>query len=184
MALQTAPDQTVTEPVTLLALKNRLKLTATTDDGQLTGHITAAREFAERVTNRCLAARQFIDYRDRFPYPSEDLHIPAPPLVSVDLVEFLDNTYTWQTWDSTEYWVAANNLPAVLQPKVGFAYPFPVKARDSVRITFTAGAGLPVIGVPQHWQTNILDIAIFMYENAGVMKVPTDLVNIPRIYVF
>jgi uncharacterized phiE125 gp8 family phage protein len=182
MALQTVPNQTITEPVTLAELKARIQLTSTADDAKLTGLITAAREFAERITNRCLAARQFVDYRDGFPFPSDDMQIPAPPLVSVDIVEYLDSTYTYQTWDASEYFVAEHNVPAVLRPRIGKTYPCPVRSRDSVRVTFTAGAGR-IDGMPEHWKLNLMDIAIFMYENAGV-KVPDTLVNIPKIYVF
>jgi len=183
MSFQTVSGQTITEPVTLEALKARLKLTSTADDLQLTGIITAAREFAERVSNRCLAPRQLISYRDGFPPPYEPIVLPLPLLVSVDLVEYLTvdpttDVDTWTTWDASEYRVAAHNVPAALTAKIG-PYPCPVRTPGNVRVTFTAGAG----DIPQHWQLNIQDIAIFMYENAGVV-VPTTLCNIPRIYHF
>jgi len=180
MSLQTVSGQTIVEPVTLAALKSRIKLTSTVDDSQLTGLITAAREFAERISNRCLAPRQFIDYRDCFPYPTKELQIPRPPLVSVDRVEYLEDDYqTWTTWDPSEYWVALSNIPAILQPRRGFTYPPTLMhTAGCVRITFTAGSDLPL-----HWTLNITDIAVFMYENAGV-PVPTNLVTIPKIHNF
>lgn len=195
MSLQTVSGQTITEPVTLAALKARIKLTSTADDGQLTGIITAAREFAERISNRCLAPRQVIEYRDSFPYPTKELLIPRPPLVSVDKVEYLEDDYvTWAVWDPSEYWVALNNVPAILQPRRGFTYPCTlIHTAGCVRITFTAGDATvtSVNGVntltpnplPQHWQLNIEDIAVFMYENAGV-TVPASLVTIPKIHYF
>lgn len=179
MSLQTVSGQTITEPVTLVALKARIKLTSTADDAQLTGLITAAREFAERISNRCLAPRQFVEYRDCFPYPTKELQIPRPPLVSVDKVEYLDDDYqTWLLWDASEYWVALSNVPAILQPRRGFTYPPTLGQAGCVRLTFTAGEP-----IEQHWQNNLLDIAIFMYENAGV-PVPTNLVTIPKIHYF
>jgi uncharacterized phiE125 gp8 family phage protein len=180
MSLQTVSGQTITEPVTLAALKDRIKLTATADDVQLTGLITAAREFAERISNRCLAPRQFVETRDGFPYPTKELVIPRPPLVSVDLVEYLDVDYvTWLLWDPSEYWVALNNVPAVLQPRRGFTYPPTLMSTAGcARLTFTAGAAIEA-----HWALNIEDIAVFMYENAGV-PVPTSLVTIPKIHYF
>jgi uncharacterized phiE125 gp8 family phage protein len=194
MSLQTLPGQTITEPVTLAAVKDRIKLTSTADDVQITGLITAAREFAERISNRCLAPRQFIDYRDGFPYPGAPVIIPAPPLVSVDLVEYLTidpatELDVWATWAATEYRVANSNVPALLTAKS--AYPCPVRAPGNVRVTFTAGAAtmtgtppaLTPSPLPQHWQLNIEDIAVFMYENAGV-QVPTSLVTIPKIHYF
>lgn len=181
MSLQTVPGQTIIEPVTLPSLKDRIKLTSTADDAQLIGIITAAREFAERISNRCLAPRQFIEYRDGFPYPTKELLIPRPLLVSLDLVEYLEDDYqTWTTWDATEYWVAKSNVPAILQPRRGVIYPTTLQSTAGcVRITFTAG----VEPLEQHWQLNILDIAVFMYENVGVV-VPTSLVTIPKIHYF
>jgi hypothetical protein len=180
MPLQTVPGQTIEEPVTLAALKARIKLTSTADDTQLTGLSTAAREFAERISNRCLAPRQFIDYRDGFPYPTKELVLPMPPLVSLDKAEYLGDDYqTWTTWNATEYWVAVNNVPAILQPRRGFTYPPTLMhTAGCVRLTFTAGAP-----VEQHWALNLQDIVVFMYENAGV-PVPTSLVTIPKIHYF
>ncbi len=182
MSLQTVSGQTINEPVTLAALKARIKLTSTADDTQLTGIITAAREFAERISNRCLASRQMVEYRDRFPYPTKEMLIPRPPLVSVDKVEYLTEDYqTWALWGPSEYWVAINNVPAIIQPRRGFTYPCTLEhTAGCVRITFTAGQVDPL---PQHWQLNIQDIATFMYDNPGVV-VPTALVTIPKIHYF
>lgn len=180
MSLQTVPNQTITEPVSLAALKARIKVTSDADIAQLTGILTAAREFAERISNRCLAARQMVEYRDAFPYPTKGLLIPRPSLVSVDAVEYLTDDYqTWETWDASEYWVAVNNVPAVIQPRRGFTYPPTLTGVPGcVRITFTAGGA-----IPQHWCLNIEDIAAFMYDNPGTV-VPTSLVTIPKIHYF
>ncbi|HZP06771.1 MAG TPA: hypothetical protein VFB43_17865 [Terracidiphilus sp.] len=172
-------------------VKKRINLTATADDGRLTGLITAAREFAERITNRCLAPRQLIDYRDGLPYPGRELLIPLPPLVSLDLVEVLEDDYvTWTPWDSSQYWVALYNQPAILQPRRGFTYPTTLeRIAGCVRITFTAGHATVVNSVltpeplPQSWQENLADIVTFQYENVGV-RVPPELVTIPKIHYF
>lgn len=186
MALQTVPGQNIVEPVTLDALKQRIKLTSTGDDAQLTGIITAAREFAERISNRCLAPRQLIDYRDGFPNYCEPLLIPLPNLVSLDLIEYLTidpvtGADTWTTWASTEYRVAANNVPALVRPKASYTYPTPERAPGNVRVTFHAGPD--TYGLPLHWILNLEDIAVFMYENAGV-QLDTALVTIPKIHYF
>lgn len=181
MSLQTVSGQTIVEPVTLADLKGRIKLTSTADDTQLTGLITAAREFAERVSNRCLAPRQYVETRDSFPYPTAPLILPRPPLVSVDKVEYLLDDYTWTTWDASEYWVALNNVPAALQPRKVSGYVYPptlIHTPGCVRITFTAGGT-----IEKNWALNIEDIAVFMYENAGV-PVPLSLVTIPKIHTF
>ena len=195
MSLQTVLGQNITEPVTLAALKSRIKLTSTADDSQLTGIITAAREFAERISNRCLAPRQMVEYLDCFPYPTKEVVIPRPLLVSLDAVEFLTDDYvTWATWDPSEYWVALNNIPAILQPRRGFTYPAVLGGTAGcIRITFTAGHAtktivnnepvLTPLPLPQSWQLCIEDIAVFMYENAGVAT-PTTLVTIPKIHYF
>ena len=90
-----------------------------------------------------------------------------------------DDYQTWATWDASEYWVALNNYPAMLQPRRGYTYPPTLMhTAGCVRLTFTAGGP-----IEQHWALNIEDIAVFMYENVGV-PVPTSLVTIPKIHTF
>jgi uncharacterized phiE125 gp8 family phage protein len=195
MSLQIEPT-TITEPVTLAALKARMKLTSTADDTQLTGIITQAREIAERVSRRCLAYKSLAYTMDRFPYPHEPIRVPVPPLISLTSITFFDETVTEQTLDPSEYWVAAQQIPALIAPKPGIVWPPTARLPGAVTLNFTAGYNYPgaaAVGstpaippgpaLPVSWANNIMDLAVFIYENAGV-RVPESLVQIPKVYVF
>lgn len=168
----------VSEPVTLAEVKSRLRLASTADDAMLTSHITAAREFAEKISNRSLAAKSYAYILDRFPAPGQPIRVPMPPLVSVTAVKWLDSDLTQQTWDASEYFVANMQSPALIVPKPGFVYPSAAKVPGAVEVDFVAGAG-----IINDWKRSIQDVVVFMYENPGA-AIPVELVQIPKIYLF
>ena len=194
MSVQIVPGQTITEPVTLAALKMRLHLTSTADDAALTGIITQAREFAERVSRRSLAYKSYAYYLDRFPYPHEPIRVPAPPLISLTSITYYDETLTEQTLLAAEYWTTPAQVPALVIPVPGNVWPSAARVPGSVVINFNAGFGYPgdttttpptPAGpvIPVSWANNITDIAVFAYENAGA-PIPESLVQIPKVYIF
>lgn len=193
MSLQITPALTITEPVSLAALKARMKLTSTADDTQLAGIITQAREFAERVSRRSLAYKSYAYSLDRFPYPHEPLRVPVPPLIAISSITYLDGTLTEQTLDPSEYFVAPNQIPALIVPAPGNVWPSTARVPGAVTLNMTAGYGYqgqstPTVipagpPLPVSWLNNVIDIAVFMYENAGV-AVPESLCQVPKVYVF
>ena len=193
MSLQIVPLQTITEPVTLDQMHARLHLSSTGDDTSIAGIITQAREFAERVSRRSLAYKSYAYYMDRFPYPHEPIRIPAPPLISLTQISYYDDTLTEQILDPSEYWTAPAQIPALIVPTPGNVWPCAGRVPGSVILQFTAGygfpgnAGTPALPpgpeLPVSWANNIMDIAVFAYENAGV-PIPENLVQIPKVFVF
>ena len=188
---------TITEPVTLAALKSRIHLTSTSDDTSLTGIITQAREFAERVSRRSLAYASFVYTLDRFPYPHEPIRVPVPPLISLTSISYYDDTLTTPiTLDPSEYWTAPAQIPALIVPTPGNVWPCAARVPGAVSLAFTAGYGYPGAAasgstpaippgpaLPVSWLNNLVDIAVFAYENAGV-AIPESLVQIPKVYLF
>lgn len=196
MSLQIIPGQTIAEPVTLAQLKLRLKLTSTADDTQLTGIITQAREVAERVSRRSLAYKSYAYTLDHFPWPYAPIRVPSPPLIAVTSITYFDNTLTEQTLDPSEYWVALNQSPALVALVPTNVWPNVGRVPGAVTLSINAGYGYPgaaEVGdtpaippgpvIPVSWANNILDIAVFAYENAGA-TIPDTLVQIPKVYVF
>lgn len=196
MSLQITPGQTITEPVTLAVLKARIKLTSTADDAQLTGIIIQAREYAERVSRRSLAYKEYTYTMDRFPWPHEPIRVPVPPLINLASITYYDDTLTQQTLPADEYWIAGAQYPALIAPKPGLIWPPTARVPGAVTLSFSAGYGYPGVAqngsmpaippgppMPTSWANNITDIAVFAYENAGVV-LPEKLVQIPKIYVF
>lgn len=130
------------EPVTLNELKQhlRLDLAFTDDDAMLTSYITAARQFAEKVTDLSIAVKSYAAFFNGFPRIGCPLMIPKPPLVTVTAIKYLDSSYTWQTWDPLEYFIAATQTPGIVVAKTPNIYPCPITGvPGAVEVDFTSG---------------------------------------------
>jgi uncharacterized phiE125 gp8 family phage protein len=166
------------EPALLAEVKGRLRLSTTDDDATISQLITVAREHAETVTGWSLAAKSYRLVDSRFPYPGTPIVLLRPPLLSVASVQYLDDTYTWQTWDDAEYFVFDENRPALIAPKKGFAYPEAVNSPGSVRVDFSAGAFdySPFV-------EGIRQLTIHLYDHPeavsseGLKEIPTSFTN-------
>jgi uncharacterized phiE125 gp8 family phage protein len=204
MSLQITTPPTA-EPVTLAEVKARLRLTTTDDDTTITSNITAAREFAEKVTRRSLVVKNYAYAMDRFPFPHEPIRVPAPPLVQVIAVKYLDYTLTQQTWDPSEYFIAQRQEPALIVPNPGLIYPDTARVPGAVEIDFTSGYGAvaSAAGVtpatpatqacPEHIREGIRQLAVHIYEHPeavtpeGLKEAPLALMTFfsaNKIYVF
>lgn len=167
------------EPVTLAEVKARLRLTDTTDDALITTQITAAREYAEKMTRRSLNYKTYSAFFDGFPDCGKPIRVPVPPLIALTAVKYLDSTLTWQTWDPSEYYVAALQVPALIVPTPANIYPCPADVPGSVEVDFTAGYGYPgqttptVIPpgptCPEHLKEGIRQLAVYIYEHPSVI---------------
>lgn len=167
MSLQITTGPTA-EPVTVGDVKLRLNLTSTVDDVKIGQLVTVARVFAETVTCLSLVSKAYQWTRDRFPWPHEPMRLPVPPVSAVSLVEYLDSTLTWQTWDSSEYYVALQQMPALIVPKPGNTYPCPVSMPgvDAVRVTFVAGPASGALAIDLSTVLEgIRQLTVHLYEH-------------------
>ena len=189
MSLQIITQPTA-EPVTVDEVKKRLRLTTDTDDSMIGTQITAAREYAEKVTRRSLAVKGYAAFFDRFPVPGAPIRIPVPPLVSVTAIKYLDSSLEAQTWDAAEYFVASQQTPGLIVPKPGFVYPSPVLVPGAVEIDFTAGSGSDT---PEHLKEGIRQLAVHLYEHPeaitseGLREAPLALMSFftaNKVWVF
>lgn len=179
------------EPVTVAEVKARLRLTNTADDAMIAKQITAAREFAEKITRCSLALKSYKLLLDKFPWPSEPLRMPVPPLISVTAIKYTDVTLAQLTWSSAEYGVYnVGTVPAagLIRPLPGFTYPCPVCVPNAVEIDFTAGAT-----PPEHVNEGIRQLAVHIYDHPeavtseGLKEAPLALMSFftaNRVYVF
>lgn len=149
------------EPVSLATAKHHLRVDFPDDDAYITGLITAARQYVEKYTNRCIFNRTILLTLDYFPWPgwssttgSSDgtyylksyfrgvtIRLPKPSLVSVESVTYIANDgVTLITIDPTNYVVDTNSEPARIAPKPGYTWPYQQNyLPGQVRVTYTAG---------------------------------------------
>lgn len=113
-----------------------------------------------------------------YPYPREhewrrwyrdpnEIEIPYPPLVSVDLVTYFDSAGVQQTISSTAYQIArvGTRRPSVLWPAVGASWPTAESfLSGSVTIRFTCGYASAQL-IPASIRQALLLLIGHLYEN-------------------
>jgi len=163
------------EPVSLELAKQHLRVDFPEDDRLIQMYIVAARQYAEKYTNRAFFSQQWQLSLDHFPLPkfkttlnSEERHdwpyfgaswdyfsirLPKPRCISVDSVTYLDLTATLQTLDPSTYFVDTSSEPARLVPAQNLFWPYTQQyLPGSVSITYTTGSygdGVTVNTCPQ-----------------------------------
>jgi len=134
------------EPVTLAEAKQFLRVDDPIDDGLILSLITASRMYFEAQTNIRIITQTMVDERETFP---DGYYYLEGPVVSIDLIEYIDENGNWQEWDLDEVQSDLISNPARFYPADTFSYPSVLEGLGSVSVTYTAGYGaasaVPVI---------------------------------------
>lgn len=132
------------EPLTVEEVQRHLKITREDADdyAYLWRLIVAAREEAERVTQRAMLTQTRDLTLDAFPCDTSIL-LPYPPLVSVTSVKYVDQAGTLTTWPSTNYLVYAPAGPRCRRGRIslvsGVSWPSTITQAGAVTIRFVCG---------------------------------------------
>lgn len=144
-AIVTAP---AIEPVSVAEAKSHLRVDSTDDDALIVGLITAARQWAERVTGRALITQTWRCKLDAFPALDEIIELRWPPLASVTSIAYADVNGDSQTWSASYYTVHTDRTPGGISLAYGADWPVTRFQRDAVTITYVAGYGATANFVP------------------------------------
>jgi uncharacterized phiE125 gp8 family phage protein len=191
------------EPVSLVDMKDFLRIDTTDQDNVIGSLITTARMSVETHTNRCLVNQQFEISFDRFPgswpfsygfgssllSPFREIHLPRYPLYSVDVFQYTDMTTGSPVAMivNTDYQVSGAE-PGRLQPAYGQAWPIARWSLESILIRFTAGYGdtsaSPSIGAapPAVFNTAIKLMVGHWFENRESQEMPKAAENLIQPY--
>ncbi len=129
------------ELLTLEQAKNHLRIEHAHDDAEITALIGEARSACEQAAARTLRVNRKLRLTmDRWPRGLRQLALPAPALVQVDAIKYLDPAGQEQTWASSNYDATRSQagaghvfwLPDVEPPELA-------ARRDAWRIEYTAG---------------------------------------------
>jgi len=136
------------EPLTLNALKDRIRITTCDFDTELTDLLKAARRQVEHDTNRRLITQTVILYLDEFP-TGDTIEIRQAPVSSVTSVQYVDEDVATQTLSSSTYTTDLDGVPPriILLEDQDWET---TEANDpkSVIVTFVAGYGATAASVP------------------------------------
>jgi uncharacterized phiE125 gp8 family phage protein len=139
-----------TLPITLNAAKDHLRIerTETAFDDDLRELIGAAKEFVETETHLTLITTEYSASFDGFPDHSRFVKLPAWPVQSVELVEYIDAD--GDTVEITDYQTQLVQCPAkiYLDPDSSDWPETQENKIGSVTIEFTAGYGENATAVP------------------------------------
>ena len=163
----------IVEPVSLSDAKEHLRVTHSDHDVKIAEHITQARQVAENITNRVIAAQQFRALFDCFP---STIELPRVELLAVDLFEYVDTLGATQTYSG--YVTRKNTVSAQLIPAYDTSWPSTEAGYDKVTVEFTAGYAND--SVPSDIQAAIKLIVGELYMNSedsvhGVSVAPVSL---------
>ena len=111
-----------TEPVTLAALKNVLRLTTCDFDEELSRILTTARRQVENDSNRKLVTQTVKLLMDDFP-AGDTIELRLPPAQSVTSVKYFDTAGSEQTLSSSNYWTDTDSTPPRIVLKDGNNWP-------------------------------------------------------------
>lgn len=157
LAVLTPPAE---EPVSLDTAKLHLRVTSTFDDALIAVLITSARELIEKEVRRSLVTRTYQLRMNRFPFWAPawswnpmvferlpigvygHIHVPKPPLIQVNSIQYVDVNGTLQTLDPSQYLVdVGGSLQGTITPSYGNYFPQTRYQLDAVLISYDAGYG-------------------------------------------
>ena len=146
------------------------------EDTLIESLITVAREKCENITNRALATQTIVLSLDQF--PSGNIRLPRPPLVSVTSIKYKDSAGTDTTWDSSNYIVDIAKEPGEVALAYGISYPLYTEyASSSVKITYVAGY---ITDCPKAIKQAMLLLIGHYYENREEFVIGQTIAKIPR----
>lgn len=191
------------EPISLAVAKNYLRVDAdwTGDDQHISGLISAAREYAERITGKCLAQRTMRQVLDSMPYYTDTIQsqlayppsyysLPRysttlwnysqmiklfyPPVISVQRIRFIAANGNAEVLDQdTDFILDRISQPARIFPVPGQFWPPNYYTPNSCEIDYTAGY-LPAASPGTQPDTHTVGAAAY---NAANIYAPGDIVS-------
>lgn len=166
------------EPLTRAEAKLHGRIDLTDDDALIDALIVTARRLAEQATGRVLLTQSWAYTLDVF--PAAAIEVPLPPLISVELVKYIDSDGVLQTLPSNQYVVHTSATLGKIVPAYACSWPSPRAVLDAVTVAFTAGYGAAA-AVPQDIKQWMLLQVAFWYDNraaaSGSKLEPTPYVD-------
>lgn len=148
-----------TEPVTLDAAKEHLRVEYDNENSLIDALIATARQRVEKDIGAVLVSQQWTLSLDR--WGAQCIDVPLPPLVTVDAVRYVDSDGVTQVLDPSSYRVDIKHTPGRLTPAYGTSWPAVRSVTGAIEIDFTAGYST----IPPPIKHAILLYLATLYEN-------------------
>lgn len=156
--------------MTLLEMKEYLRVDGDTFDTTISSLIKAAREAAREYQNRSFFTQTWEISFDSF--PKMPLKIPLPPLQRIDSILCIDSNGSEQTLNLDDFIVDKRSEPGRLMFKSGKYWPaINLQPIDSVIIRFTAGHN-DINKVPNSVKLAYMVFITHRFEHPGSEDIP------------
>jgi uncharacterized phiE125 gp8 family phage protein len=198
MGLEVSTAPTI-EPVTLIEVKDFLRVTGTDDDALISELIVAARRAGEDFTRRTFITTTYKLSLDDWPSGStvDDglregtrigadlrsearwLGLPKPPLQTVTSVTTFDDGDVATVWPASSYFVDATSEPGRIVPRSGQTFPTATRVANGIEIVFKAGYGNNAQDVRREIRQGILMLIAHYYEQREPVVVGESVARTP-----
>jgi uncharacterized phiE125 gp8 family phage protein len=186
------------EPVSLVQIKQHLRVNFSDEDDLIGETIAEARELVEAWSGRALMPTTFKLVMDRFPllpnsqfapgnpsvmapvvqntWPLDPsvwaILLPRSPLIAVSSVQYYDTADTLQTMDPATYLIDNISSPPRLAPTTGSYWPSASYRPNAVQVTFQAGYATAAL-VPAALKRAVKLLVGHFYENREAVSAIT-----------
>ena len=161
------------KPLNILELKEHLRISHSRADAHLQAIIDAVCEEIDGpdgYLRRAVMTQTWVAKYRCFPSGTGPWPLPLPPLQGVSSITYFDENNVSQTVNAANY---AVHTPAgaagFVELNFGSNWPSSYDRPDAVSITFVAGYGSTVAGVPQRIRHGLKLLAASLYTNRGDM---------------
>lgn len=162
LTLTTAP---AAEPVAVSELRERLDITSTDRDTELTALLLSARQLCEEYTWSQFITATWTLTLDHF---TNEIRLPRGPVQSVSSIKYLDLDGTLQTLSPSSYQVVIGSSPFVCRA-YNTLWPSTRSQPEAVRVEFVSGFGDASSDVPEPIRQAIIVTAAAAYHGCNEM---------------
>jgi uncharacterized phiE125 gp8 family phage protein len=164
--------QPTTEPLTLLEVKNHLRIDGNFDDALLGSFITSARMYFESQCEISIASQELLLALDSF---DDMVYLPRGPVQSIQDIGYADSENNQQYMDDWIEDLVSN--PARITPAFGQSWPATAEVVNAVQVSYTTGYSTPSM-VPKLLKSGMLFYVAHLYENRSAVT-DGDLKEVP-----
>jgi uncharacterized phiE125 gp8 family phage protein len=152
------------EPITVTELKNYARIDGNQEDSILSSIIKGTRLLVENYINRALI-EQTITMQMDF-WPSNQIELPRPPLISITSIQMLDEDGIAITYSSSNYYTITNATPGRLIIKNSTSFPRNLdRYYGGHQIIYTAGYGSTATYIPDAIKEGMKAWATMIYDS-------------------